>query len=93
MLNLDPTYSLRQISLAVGLCKSRISLGSTNIIPRMHSVINRFLLLTKKVGVHSVMKCKSVLNNDRRFLSAICVTDECTLTLNKSSTLFRFISN
>jgi hypothetical protein len=63
MVNLNPTYSLRQISLAVGLCKSRIRniLRKYKYHPYKAQCHQQFLLLTKKVGVHSVTKCKSVL--------------------------------
>jgi hypothetical protein len=84
MVNLDPTYNLRQLSLQVGLCKSWI-----------RNILRKYKYHPYKAQCHQEMlavdeESKSVFcdemqvcaNNGRRFLSPICFTDECTFTLN-----------
>lgn len=84
MVNLDPTYSLRQISNEVGLCKAAV----LNILkknkyhpykPQCHQEIFPPDEETRSAFCEDMQERA---NNDRRFLSSVCFTDECTFTLN-----------
>jgi hypothetical protein len=84
MVNLDPTSSLRQISLEVGLCKSRIQtiLRKYKYHPYKAQCHQEIFAVDEESRSAFCYEMQERANNDRRFLSAICFTDECTFTLN-----------
>jgi hypothetical protein len=84
MVNLDPTSSLRQISLEVGLCKSQIQtiLRKYKYHPYKAQCHQEIFAVDEESRSAFCYEMQERANNDRRFLSAICFTDECTFTLN-----------
>jgi hypothetical protein len=84
MVNLDPTSSLRQISLEVGLCKSRIQtiLRKYKYHPYKAQCHQEIFAVDEESRSAFCYEMQERANNDGHFLSAICFTDECTFTLN-----------
>jgi hypothetical protein len=84
MVNLDPISSLRQISLEVGLCKSQIQtiLRKYKYHPYKAQCHQEIFAVDEESRSAFCYEMQERANNDRRFLSAICFTDECTFTLN-----------
>jgi hypothetical protein len=84
MVNLDPTYSLRQISLEVSLCKSRILniLRKYKYHPYKAQRHQHIFAVDEKRRSAFCYQIQERANKDCRFLSAICFTGECSFTLN-----------
>jgi hypothetical protein len=84
MVNVDPTYSLRQISLEVGLCKSRIRkiLTKYKYHPYKAQCYQKIFAVDEESRSPFCYEMQERANNDRLFLLAIGFTDQCTFTLN-----------
>ncbi|XP_031329394.1 uncharacterized protein LOC116181049 [Photinus pyralis] len=84
MINADPTYSLRQISHETGLCKSRVwmILKKYKYHPYKPQCHQEIFYVDEESRSAFCYEIQERANNDRRFLSSICFTDECTFTLN-----------